>query len=62
MKQYKVLVWADVRTNDHRDGFGDYQNQQLIWNGMMVFGRSEAEVRLGYQLSDGVVLQEVSSN
>ena len=45
MKEFKVLVWFDVRTNDSNDGFGDYQNLKLVWNGMQVSGVSESDVR-----------------
>lgn len=59
MKDYKVYVWHDVRTNDWRDGFGDYQNTQLVWNGMIVIGDSEQDARSNYSLADDVVLEEV---
>ncbi len=62
MKEFKVLVWFDVRTNDANDGFGDYQNMKLVWNGMQVSGVSESDVRSSYKdLNFGrdYVLQEV---
>lgn len=59
MKDYKVFVWCDVRTNDERDGFGDYQNNQLVWNGMTVYGSSEQDVRSNYEIAEDVVLEEV---
>ena len=49
MKEFKVLVWFDVRTNDSNDGFGDYQNLKLVWNGMQVSGVSESDVRSHYK-------------
>ena len=62
MKEFKVLVWLDVRTNDVNDGFGDYQNMKLVWNGMQVSGVSESDVRSSYKdLNFGrdYVLEEV---
>ena len=62
MKEFKVLVWLDVRTNDENDGFGDYQNMKLVWNGMQVSGVSESDVRSSYKdLNFGrdYVLEEV---
>ena len=62
MKEFKVLVWFDVRTNDSNDGFGDYQNLKLVWNGMQVSGVSESDVRSSYKdLNFGrdYVLEEV---
>ena len=62
MKEFKVLVWLDVRTNDANDGFSDYQNMKLVWNGMQVSGSSESDVRSHYADLDfgrDYVLEEV---
>ena len=45
LNRYKVLVWRNLRTNDWQDGYGDYENRQLCWNGFILEGNSEAEVR-----------------
>jgi hypothetical protein len=45
LNRYKVLVWRNLRTNDWQDGYGDFENRQLSWNGFIVEGYSEDEVR-----------------